>query len=44
MEDWRPWSSFLGRHNEYYAMSEYTPVTATNPCGEEPLPLLEAVI
>ncbi len=29
---------FLGRHNEYYAMSEHTPVTATNPCGEEPLP------
>ncbi|HOP25369.1 MAG TPA: adenosylcobalamin-dependent ribonucleoside-diphosphate reductase [Defluviitoga sp.] len=29
---------FLGKHNEYYAMSEHTPVTATNPCGEEPLP------
>ncbi|BBE31129.1 ribonucleoside-diphosphate reductase, adenosylcobalamin-dependent [Tepiditoga spiralis] len=29
---------FLGRHNKYYAMSEKTPVRATNPCGEEPLP------
>lgn len=29
---------FFWGDNEYYAMSEYTPVTATNPCGEEPLP------
>ncbi|PNR89853.1 ribonucleotide reductase [Petrotoga sp. 9T1HF07.CasAA.8.2] len=33
-----PGMLFLGRHNQYYAMSEHTPVTATNPCGEEPLP------
>ncbi|PNR95774.1 adenosylcobalamin-dependent ribonucleoside-diphosphate reductase [Petrotoga sp. 9PWA.NaAc.5.4] len=33
-----PGMLFLGRHNQYYAMSEYTPVTSTNPCGEEPLP------
>ncbi|MCP5456092.1 MAG: adenosylcobalamin-dependent ribonucleoside-diphosphate reductase [Thermotogae bacterium] len=33
-----PGMLFLGRHNRYYAMGEKTPVTATNPCGEEPLP------
>jgi len=33
-----PGMLFLGRHNQYYAMSDHTPVTATNPCGEEPLP------
>ncbi|MDO7977819.1 adenosylcobalamin-dependent ribonucleoside-diphosphate reductase [Oceanotoga teriensis] len=38
---WRsgdPGLLFLGKHNQYYAMSEHTPVSATNPCGEEPLP------
>ncbi|SDC16950.1 adenosylcobalamin-dependent ribonucleoside-diphosphate reductase [Geotoga petraea] len=29
---------FLGKHNHYYAMGHETPVQATNPCGEEPLP------
>ncbi|WGS65702.1 adenosylcobalamin-dependent ribonucleoside-diphosphate reductase [Marinitoga aeolica] len=33
-----PGMLFLGRHNKYYALSDVTPVSATNPCGEEPLP------
>ncbi|WP_197073341.1 adenosylcobalamin-dependent ribonucleoside-diphosphate reductase [Marinitoga sp. 1155] len=33
-----PGMLFLGRHNKYYALEDVTPVSATNPCGEEPLP------
>ncbi|GAB6189252.1 adenosylcobalamin-dependent ribonucleoside-diphosphate reductase [Marinitoga arctica] len=33
-----PGMLFLGRHNKYYALGDITPVSATNPCGEEPLP------
>jgi len=33
-----PGMLFLGRHNQYYANAENTPVNATNPCGEETLP------
>nr|WP_276318724.1 hypothetical protein [Marinitoga lauensis] len=33
-----PGMLFLGRHNKYYALGDETPVSATNPCAEEPLP------